>query len=97
MGASAALVERMFRGAADMTEIVPCRMCEGREDVIPPQISLKGGVKWIGCVTPGCWCMGPERLTESEAIAAWNELMQPSAQATPEPKLDGAEGRSALL
>lgn len=66
-------------------EIVPCRMCKGRKGVVPPEI-FGGSVRWIGCTTVGCGCTGPERTTEAEAIAAWNELMQPSAQAAPEPK-----------
>ena len=64
-------------------KIVPCRMCKGRKGVVPPEI-FGGSVRWIGCTTVGCSCTGPERTTEAEAIAAWNELMQPSAQASPE-------------
>jgi hypothetical protein len=68
-------------------EIVPCRMCKGRKGVVPPEI-FGGSVRWIGCTTVGCGCTGPERTTEAEAIAAWNELMQPSGQASPEPKAE---------
>ena len=66
------------------TEIVPCRMCKGREDVRAPIIRLWSPVKWVSCMTLGCRCAGPERTTEAEACASWNELMQPSAQAAPE-------------
>ena len=68
------------------TEIVPCRMCKGREDVRAPIIRLWSPVKWVSCMTLGCRCAGPERTTEAEACASWNELMQPSAQASSEPK-----------
>ena len=60
-----------------MTEIVPCRMCKGREDVRAPIIRLWSPVKWVSCMTLGCRCAGPERTTEAEACASWNELMQP--------------------
>ena len=66
------------------TEIVPCRMCKGREDVKSPRRYQMNRQTWFGCGTLSCAVDGPRRHTEAEAIAAWNELMQPSAQAAPE-------------
>ena len=68
------------------TEIVPCRMCKGREDVKSPRRYQMNRQTWFGCGTLSCAVDGPRRHTEAEAIAAWNELMQPSAQASSEPK-----------
>ena len=64
-------------------KIVPCRMCKGREDVKPPHL-VKGHYYWVICQTPNCTVVGPISKTEAEAIAAWNELMQPSEK--PKPK-----------
>ena len=64
-------------------KIVPCRMCKGREDVKPPHL-VKGHYYWVICQTPNCTVVGPISKTEAEAIAAWNELMQPSEQPKPE-------------
>lgn len=69
-----------------MTEIVPCRMCKGREDVRTPQVWQMGNNKFVACGTLNCRCRGSERPTEAEALAAWNELMQPGKQRTPDPK-----------
>ena len=67
-----------------MTEIVPCRMCKGREDVKSPRRYQMNRQTWFGCGTLSCAVDGPRRHTEAEAIAAWNELMQPSEK--PKPK-----------
>ena len=61
-------------------KIVPCRMCKGREDVRAPIIRLWSPVKWVSCMTLGCRCAGPERTTETEAIAAWNALMSTTSE-----------------
>ena len=58
-------------------EIVPCRMCKGREDVKSPRRYQMNRQTWVGCGTLSCAVDGPRRHTEPEAIAAWNELMQP--------------------
>ena len=60
-----------------MTEIVPCRMCKGSEDVKSPRRYQMNRQTWFGCGTLSCAVDGPRRHTEAEAIAAWNELMQP--------------------
>ena len=66
-------------------EIVPCRMCKGWEDVIPPAVGgANNALFWAECQTPGCTCEGPTRPSREQAIAAWNELMQPSEK--PKPK-----------
>ena len=67
-----------------MTEIVPCRMCKGSEDVKSPRRYQMNRQTWFGCGTLSCAVDGPRRHTEAEAIAAWNELMQPSEQPKPE-------------
>ena len=79
-----------------MTQIVPCRMCKGREDVKSPRRYRMNRQTWFGCGTLSCAVDGPRRHTEAEAIAAWNELMQPSAQAAPEPKAEGVRVRAAV-
>lgn len=58
-------------------KIVPCRMCKGREDVKSPRRYQMNRQTWFGCGTLSCAVDGPRRHTEAEAIAAWNELMQP--------------------
>ena len=68
-----------------MTQIVPCRMCKGRKFVENPVVVDEDGrLFWGSCRTPTCRVFGPQRFTEAEAIAAWNELMQPSEQPKPE-------------
>ncbi|HQU12565.1 MAG TPA: hypothetical protein PLV07_13390, partial [Acidiphilium sp.] len=76
-------------------EIVPCRMCQGREDVEPPLL-VKGHYYWVFCKTPNCGVEGPLSMANAEAIARWNELMQPSAQASPEPKAGTVRVRAAV-
>ena len=63
-----------------MVEIAKCRMCGNQGE--PTGLDFSGG-HYVKCSGTRC-CYGPSRATKAEAIAAWNELMQPGEQPTPE-------------
>ena len=56
-----------------MVEIAKCRMCGNQGE--PTGLDFSGG-HYVKCSGTRC-CYGPSRATKAEAIAAWNELMQP--------------------
>ena len=78
-----------------MTEIVPCRMCKGREDVEPPLL-VKGHYYWVFCKTPNCGVEGPLSMANAEAIDRWNELMAPTPAPEPAAKLPKGFNQAAL-
>ena len=76
----------MINPTPDVSALLPCPFCGNLPEVYPQRTNSNalGDYYAVWCREP-CQATGPERHTEAEAIAAWNQ------RATPEPAGDLVE------
>src|SRR5262244_2663190 len=57
------------QGIFHVSEFLPCPFCGGDEVFVSRAVQ---GSCWVVCENLHCGAIGPTRLTQAEAVAAWN-------------------------